>query len=1005
MKKMKRIASAALSLVTVLGALVPSAVQPVSAAWADKVDDDGNPIIDYVNTAYTSAEDKLADMVLVKEENGAQIWFEEFTGEIAFVNTASGQILFSNPWDVAADYNKSSASTRQKLLSQLIIKYEDNGVDKEMYSYTDAALRGQITLKNIKNGVRVEYTIGEEKTTRLVPRLIEKSRFEELVLNQIEDDWTRNKVASFYTLKDPFDEKHTTKMVKEMQAKFPITKEMAVYVCDPDIKPSELERLEGYIKNNCPDYSYEELEKDHQMTNYEGDDAAPALFKLALEYTITADGDLEARLPANGIRYDESAFKLKTVTVLPYMGAGSNNYTGYTFIPDGSGTLIRFEDVKGTSYNVSGTVYGSDYAYHTIGNQHTEVMRWPVYGVVTNYSTSWTETVQKVVQEAYKDENGYTIPPVTERVNIEHVETNSTGFLAIITEGDSLASLMSEHGGPLHSFNAVYPQFTPRPSDQYNLSASMSVGSNTTWTVESPRKYTGSYRIVYKMLTDENIAEEKNLTDYYTADYMGMVNAYRDYLYENGTLTTLTDTTDDTPLYIETFGSMETTKRILSFPVTVDTPLTTFEDIKTMYNELTEAGVGRLNFRLTGYANGGMNATYPYHLNWVSVVGGDDGFTDLLDYANSEGFGVFPDFDFAYVHETDFMDGVSYRQHAVKTIDDRYTSKRYYDAATQTFTNDFAICISPSTYEHFYDKFSSNYKKFNVDSISVSTLGTDLNSDFDEDEPYNREDSKDFTVEVLEKIAADYDNVMIDGGNAYALPYADHIMKISTNSSQFLQASEAIPFMGMVLHGAKYFAGSPINMEGDIDSAVLKAIENGASLYFILSMQNTAELKDDQSLNEYYSVSYEIWKDEVVEYYKILNDATKDLQTSLIVDHEFLDGARVPDADELAADQAAVQAAKDAAAEAEAKAKAEIERQQNYNKLHGIEEEVTTTVETVEVAEVDTTSKYATGAGTIVRVEYEGNVNFILNYNSFDITVKYGSKTYEIPALGFVRIG
>ena len=50
------------------------------------------------------------------------------------------------------------------------------------------------------------------------------------------------------------------------------------------------------------------------------------------------------------------------------------------------------------------------------------------------------------------------------------------------------------------------------------------------------------------------------------------------------------------------------------------------------------------------------------------------------------------------------------------------------------------------------------------------------------------------------------------------------------------------------------------------------------------------------------------------------------------------------------------------------------------------------------------TEKYATESGSVVRVEYEGGVNFILNYNSFDITVQFDGQIYTIGALGFVRI-
>ena len=120
------------------------------------------------------------------------------------------------------------------------------------------------------------------------------------------------------------------------------------------------------------------------MTGYEGDDAAPPRFRLALEYKIV-DGGFEVRLPANGIEFDEEAYQFDTVQILPYFGTGSNTYCGYTMIPDGSGSLIRFEDVKGITYNISGQVYGADYAYHEISGQHSEVMRWPVWGVVTDY--------------------------------------------------------------------------------------------------------------------------------------------------------------------------------------------------------------------------------------------------------------------------------------------------------------------------------------------------------------------------------------------------------------------------------------------------------------------------------------------------------------------------------------------------------------------------------------------------------------------------------------------
>ena len=1002
--KLKRIISAFLTLVMLLGSMT----FVVSADWADKVDENENPLIDYLNTMYASPDDKLNDMIMVIEQYGYQLWFEEYTGEVAVKDTTTGQVYFTNPYDIAWTDQSISKQTKQKLLSQLIITYLDNGQQKTMYSYVEAAQRGQIKLKNIKNGMRVEYTLGEENVMRLVPRMITVERFEEMILQNIDDDWDLDKLKSFYTKYDKDDPTQTARQIAEFQAKYPITLDMAVYVCTPEITNKELRTCEEIVKTYCPAYSYEELEKDHEITKYTGTDAAPPRFRMSLEYTLSEDG-LEVRLPANGIEFDESTYQFQTVSILPYFGAGNNKYTGYSVIPDGSGSLIRFEDYVGQPVNVSGELYGSDYAYHEISGQHAEKMTMPIFGVVTNYGE-----IANPPEPGSDEEETFLYPQID----------YSNGFLAIIKEGDSLASLMAECGGLLHPYNTVYATFTPRPSDEYNLGDSISVSGDAKWTVTSSRKYTNSYRIQYVFLRDKDLAEENGVADEsYEPTWQGMATAYRDYLTDKGVLEKIDDAKTDIPLYIETFGATTTTERVLSFPVSVDKPLTTFDDIKVMHEELTEDGLTNVNFKLTGYANGGIRSTIPYNLKWVKAVGENSGFEDLVKYAEEKDFEIYPDFDFAYVRtmSDQIFDGFNMKRDAVRTIDNRYTVKRTYDPAFQGFLGTGKLAVSPSTYERIYDHFGPLYTAYNNKSISVASLGTDLNSDFDDDEPYHREDSKEFTVELLARLDEDYDNVMIDGGNSYAVQYADVILNASLTSSKYNKTSESIPFLGMVYHGSKILAGSATNMAGDINEAILNAIENGATMYYVLSYQNTNLLKDDFILSDYYSVKYDIWRDDVVEYYSKLNGATNDLQQSYITDHEFLEATRTPDEDEVAAEE---KLQEDLWAKAQEQAETELVKERRserlYARLDGEEYEsislevsqdeideraeiILPTLTTEEEA-AEKVQRYKTVSGTVVRVEYEGGVNFILNYNSYPITVEYDGTTYDIAALDFVRI-
>ncbi|MBR3639149.1 MAG: hypothetical protein IKN50_00925, partial [Clostridia bacterium] len=579
-----------------------------------------------------------------------------------------------------------------------------------------------------------------------------------------------------------------------------------------------------------------------------------------------------------------------------------------------------------------------------------------------------------------------------------------SGFLAIITEGDSMATLTSEHGGSLYNYNHVYATFNPRPSDSYNLADSVSVsGSDAQWTVTSERRYTGRYTIKFVMLTGEN--EGKG----YEPNYVGMAEAYRDHLYKEGVLTKL-EASDNLPLFIESFGSIKTTKRIASIPVKVDAPLTTFENVETMATELKAEGIENLNFKLRGFANGGLKSTMPYKLKWVGELGGSGGFSDLVAYAEDGGVGIYPDFDFAYLYVKDAFDGVNLKNNAVKTIDDRYNRKKVYDPALQTLVpnQDMNIdmdmtAISPASFDYFYSKLSGNYSGYGNSAISLSTLGSDLNSDFNKNDPYHREDSKEITTELLARAKEDYGSVMVAGGNAYVYDYADIITDMSLTSSEYIYASGSVPFMGIVLHGAKTIMGEPLNMEGDPEEALLRAIENGATINFTLSYQNTDKLKDSEYWRRYYSVSYEIWKDDVVEYYNTLNDATKDLQDKLIVGHEYVKAKRIPDEDELDADAKELERLQKEAEEQariDAEKKAKIERR---NARLGTSTTVIPSGNKVPT-EIDT-SKYEVTPGTVVVVEYEGGVKFLLNFNSFDVTAEYEGTEYTIGAMGFVRIG
>ena len=307
---------------------------------------------------FSTADEKLNSMVKKTEAFGYALYCDEYTGEVAVKNLTTGQTLFTNPYDLAG--SPSSEDVKRQLMSQLEIRYSDStGTKTSMFSYTEACEKNQIKVKNLKNGLRVEYSLGDEEVRFLVPMQIEKSRYEELIKTHIDSsdlsDRIKNKFSTegYYVLKDPFDTTLSVREVREMQEDFPVTEEMAIYVFDTEASTREIQEMETYIKSYCPEYTFATLEEDHQLTRYTSTQKAPPLFKMALEYYLDEEG-LQIRLPANGIRFDEDEYQLVYVRILPYFGAGSSDYTGYTFIPDGSGALFDFQQLKTEGGTITG---------------------------------------------------------------------------------------------------------------------------------------------------------------------------------------------------------------------------------------------------------------------------------------------------------------------------------------------------------------------------------------------------------------------------------------------------------------------------------------------------------------------------------------------------------------------------------------------------------------------------------------------------------------------------
>lgn len=945
----KRILSAFLAVLMVLSIMTPMAVFAAD-------DESREPYKD----VYASKDDRLDNMELVvtsddPEKPGAgdgmlELYVDYMTGEFAIKNKVTEEIFLSNPYSVTSTFG--SNGDKGKYMSQMIVKYfklsQGEGGMTELYSYKDGFNHGQGKINPTSDGMKVDYSIGEKERDFAVPLKISLEDFYGAMLKAgMTKDKIKDTVDEHFDAYDP-DQKYYKydpylqdisgkKLIDSYRKKLiedePLCATVPFMRLKENIYQSNrtMKILEEKLQDLAPEYFVLSAEGEGK-TQFETDkekywDEAVdreffpakeyANFEFTVIYKLTNDG-FTVEIDSNSVKYDREVYCLADITVLPYFSAANKETdkfdTGYIFIPDGSGAIIRFEDLvaKGQQGTITSTLYGPDYSKYQISGKNVEQFTMPVFGLV---NTS---------------------------------EGNGSGYFAIIEEGDAMASISSETGA---FYGSAYATFRYNEYDIYDLADAFSGGasSSTEITVVSKEPYKGNYKMTYKFLTADATANEYGLKNTYDTSYVGMATLYRDYLISNGTIKRIAETKENVRLFLEVFGSIKVKEQILSFPVTVNKELTTFANVMDINKELASAGITNNSFILKGFYNGGLSSNYPTKIKWQKVLGGETGLNELLLDADKNGYEVALDVDLSYAHSTKWFSGYSNKKNAIKTLDNRYTTKRAYYAATQTFERTSGVAVSSASFISLFEKFTDSISDSSIKTLAVRALGADLNSDFNKDAFVSRDDAKNNVIALMELMTREGNkkfNLIIDTGNSYAMPYASGVLSAPLDSSKYRRASESVPFFGMVYHGFVEFAGNALNMEGDEQYMILKAIENGAALYYTIAYDNVENLKNDPEYSNYYSINYEFLKDSIIENYTIFNNAMKGMQNKLIVDHRFL---------------------KDGDSDAS-------------------------------VTFLDGTS---VDSSLVVLVVYEGGEGFILNYNSQDVIVRFEDKEYVVKSLGF----
>lgn len=764
------------------------------------------------------SDPKVSDMALAAENDNLKLYVDVTNGNIAVYDKRNDETIYSNPVALEEDAIANEAN-KNYMRSQLVVDfYNAQRLESTFDSYTYAVKLEQVDAESIDNGVRIIYSLGDKSaSTGIVPLTISKSALD-AVINNLEGEGATYVKKKF-------------KAREEDEDIYDILESAATGA-------SQIRRLNEYFAQA----GFTEEDYEREMTEAGLEDEMPISFDIPLDFTIN-DDYLEASIYMKGVQ-ENGGGSIHKIQMLNFFGAAGKDEEGYILVPNGSGSLIHFNNGKGKI---------------TSGNDYSEY----VYGIDPMLAD-------------------YTVREITEnsKLPLFGIFRESSGILATIEDGATLANITANVAGEVNEYNNVYTTFILRGDDK--LSMFGTTGSEADLPIVETNFYDSPLTVRYTFLTEENNG------------YVGAANYYRDRLIAEGKLTPKTES-GDIKFYYDILGGVERTKFFLGTQYRGLYAMTTFKDAEDIAKDLADKGVTNQVMNFQGWSQGGY-----YHdvLSKVKVplkLGGKSGLESLNDTVTGLGGTFYVDSAFQKVttvssrysenNETSRYYGTGYVAEfgLVNPTTLRQTSGLGYEE------NHFLL-VSPKFLVKYTGKFADKINNYDVSGISLRDMGDELHSDKRRTNVINREQALDVVESQLKLLDDTGKNIMVSDGNDYSFKYADDIVNAPLTDNDYYVIDETVPFYQMLVHGSIDYAGTVINLgnTSNADSIVLNLVENGASPHFQFSKEDSNELKET-GLNRMYATTYDNWKNMAVEIYEKTNDALSSVNGEFIVDHKNLD--------------------------------------------------------------------------------------------------------------------
>ncbi len=770
------------------------------------------PPLEYYET------EKLSDTYTM-ENNYLKFEMDGKTTTFTVLQKNTGKIWYSNPQGAMTD---KIALTKEKnnMMSTLLVKYStENGSDDTYDTYTNSVKRNFYNIVQKGNEITVNYTVGQMDREYIFPLIMYQDEF---------DKWTDGLSKSQTSAVGRAYHKYNKSSFKgtdlaDMLEKYPGMEDQNLYLVFENIQTHVKVQMEELFGKQG--YTYDDYLKNKELYKESNIKEVPA-FNVSIIYKLDGNS-LNVKVPFSDVSY-RLKYPITQLSVLPYFGAAGPEDEGYMLIPEGGGSIIKFNNGKTKQNGYYADCYGWDYAMERKAVITETRASYPVFGI------------------AYAD----------------------SSVLSVINKGAEYAGITAEIAGKLGSYNYVRADYKMLHREQYEVTA---------------RSQSAQY--VYEAQLPEGEYIDQSLTFVDSGSYVDMAKTYRNKLFAGAKK----QTDAKVPVAVEIVGAIEKKQQIAGMPKVRPYKLTSYKEAGEIINDIEGLGIKDVNYKLSGFINGGVRQKIMNKISFIKVLGGKSDFKKMIKSVQDNTGKLYLDGSVQTAYRSNLFNGFFSYRDAARFVSDELCVLSEYTPIWygKDPDRDNYYLLNSKLRNKGANVFIKNAEKLKVAGISFRDNGNLLSSDFNDRCLHTR--AQETADQIVKFDAAKEKNlaVMINGGNDYAVTKANFITDMALHGNQYAIIDAAVPFYQIALHGYVNYAGSPINLAYEKDQIILESAETGAGLQFSFIKASERDLQET-NYTEYYASSFDEWKTKLADIYTEYNSKMAPVMNSLIKDHEYV---------------------------------------------------------------------------------------------------------------------